>query len=268
MIEIAIVTDEIALDLQEALKHGFGFGIKKYELRCLGSYEKRIPYVDQTDLDLIDKLLNEKKIEITALSPGTFKIMAGEKEKLNFELKKTLPDTCKLAKKFGAEKIITFGFMRDETTEKDIIEILKQAGKIAAEYDLILAIENEPGAYCDTAANTLRVIEAINMPNVKINWDPGNAVSSGETAYPTGYDLIKDHMVNLHIKDTVLYPKNEMKLLNDGGVNWLGQLHAIISEKRLPYITLETHVFPLLESTTEDMKRLKILLEAVEKLME
>ena len=183
MIEIAIVTDEIALDLKESLKHGLNFGIKKYELRCLGSYEKRIPYVDQKDIDLIEKLIAERKIEITALSPGTFKIMAGEKEKLKFELEKTLPDTCKLANKLGAEKIISFAFMRDKTSEKEIIEILKKAGEIAAEHNLIIAIENEPGAYCDTAANTLRIIEAVNMPNVKINWDPGNAMSSGETPY-------------------------------------------------------------------------------------
>ena len=268
MIEIAIVTDEIALDLKEALKYGFGFGIKKYELRCIGSYEKRVPFVDKNDLEHIESLLQSSKIEeITALSPGTFKITASEKEALKFQFEETLPKTFALAKRFNVKKIITFGFMYDDTTEENIIKLLRKAGEMAAKYDLILAIENEPGAYCDTAENTARIIKEIGLDNVKVNWDPGNSLSSGEVPYPTGYNHIKDMMVNLHIKDTVLHPKNEMKLLNDGGVNWLGQLYDVVSNKKLPYITLETHVFPLLESTTEDMKRLKILLETVDKLI-
>ena len=268
MVEIAIVTDEIALDLRDALKHGFEFGIRKYELRCLGSYEKRIPFVDQQDIDFIQDLLIQKKIEITALSPGTFKIMASETEKLAHEMEKTLPQTFSLAKKFKAKKVISFGFMRDETPESKIIELLRQAGEMAAEYDLIFAIENEPGAYADTGENTARIIKEINLDNVKVNWDPGNALSSGEIPFPTGYDYIKDMMVNLHIKDTVLHPKYEMRLLNDGGVNWLGQLFSVIHEKRLDYITLETHVFPLLPATITDLQRLKIILNAVKQLEE
>ncbi len=268
MFELGIVTDEIDLDVKKSIKHGLDFGLSKYEIRCLGSYEKRIPYVDQEDIDFLLNLLAEGTIEITALSPGTFKIKPSESDKLQKEMEETLPKTFELAKKFNADKIITFGFMRDGTEESDVVELLRRAGKMAAEHNLKLAVENEPGAYLDTGENTARLINKVAMDNVKVNWDPGNALSSGDIPYPIGYEHVKDLIINFHIKDSIPVPpdKWENKLLNDGGVNWLGQLNALYKDQRLPYLTLETHVFPLLESTEEDLKRLDVLFDAVKKL--
>ncbi len=268
MFELGIVTDEIDLDVKKSIKHGLDFGFKKYEIRCLGSYEKRIPYVDQKDIDFLLNLLNEGTIEITALSPGTFKIKPSESDNLRKEMEETLPKTFELAKTLKTDKIITFGFMRDDSDENKVVELLQTAGKMAAEHDLRLAVENEPGAYLDTGKNTARLINKIAMDNVKVNWDPGNALSSGDIPYPVGYDYVKDLIINFHIKDAIPVPpdKWENKLLNDGGVNWLGQLNALYKDRLLPYLTLETHVFPLLESTEEDLRRLDVLFEAVKKL--
>jgi sugar phosphate isomerase/epimerase len=268
MIELAIVTDEIALDLEDAIRHGREFGIKKYEIRCIKSYEKRVPFIDAEDLNRVRELVDEGSIEITALSPGTFKINPSDKERLQAELEETLPKTFELATELGAEKVITFGFMRDETDEHTVVRLLKQAGELAAEHGVLLAVENEPGSYCDTGENTARVIQAVNHGSVGVNWDPGNALSSGDVAYPLGYEAIKPYLMNLHIKDTIPVPpdKWENRLINDGGVNWLGQLKAVLDDGILSYLTLETHVFPLLESTREDLRRLNILFEAIEKL--
>jgi hypothetical protein len=73
MLELAVVSDEIALDIREAMRYGLQWGFRKYELRCLGSYAKRIPFVDAADLDYIDGLRKENKIEISALSPEHLK---------------------------------------------------------------------------------------------------------------------------------------------------------------------------------------------------
>ncbi|MBN1541781.1 sugar phosphate isomerase/epimerase [candidate division KSB1 bacterium] len=264
MIELAIVSDEIALDIREALRYGLDWGFRKYELRCIGSYEKRIPFVDKNDIEFIEQLLQDRKIEITALSPGTFKIMPSQEKELEFQLTKTLPQTFALAHRLKVKKIITFGFLRDQTTENRVIELIARAGEMAAKEDLLLVVENEPGAYCDTGANTARIIRSIGMENVLINWDPGNALSSGEVPFPNGYAHVKPYIANLHIKDGVAEPKIEMRLINDGGVNWLGQLTALLREPVLPFLTLETHVFPLIESTRTDLTRLRTILQAAE----
>ena len=264
MLEIGIVTDEISLDVREAIEVGLKLGIKNYELRCIGGYDKRVPYVDEKDIDFVLENVSSGKIKITALSPGVFKIKPGDLDRLKFEMEKVLYDTFKLARKLDVNKIIIFGFVRDGTPEEEVVEILKSAAKLAFEENFVLAIENEPGFYCDTGGNTAKIIKAVKMENLKANWDPANAVGAGEFAFPTGYEKIKNFMVNLHVKDSVSHPEFKCTLIGDGAVNWFGQLRSIIKDKIISEITLETHHLPLVESTVENLKRLKQILKAVE----
>ena len=149
---------------------------------------------------------------------------------------------------------------------EEALSILKEAGQIVAKHGLQLSIENEPGFFCDTGVNTAEFVKSINAENVGINWDPANALVAGEAAYPVGYEAVRPYLQNVHIKDAIPIPpdKWENRLIGDGGVNWLGQLRALINDKPIDHLTLETHVFPVLEATREDVRRLKILMNTVE----
>lgn len=265
--EFGILSDEISLNLEEALSEGKAMGFRKYEIRCMDSYEERIPYFKKVYEDRLLEEIEKGEIEVTAVTPGLFKIHLSDTEKLEKQLHTDLPKTCELSRRMGCPLIILFGFLREEgQNEQAVVERLQEAGKIAAEYDLKLAIENEPGSFCDTGEATAAIIEQVNLENVGINWDPGNAVSSGEAAFPIGYRAVKPYLLNVHIKDTIPIPpdKWENLIIGEGGVNWLGQLKALKKDKILSHLTLETHVFPLLESTREDLRRLKILMETVD----
>ena len=122
--------------------------------------------------------------------------------------------------------------------------------------------------FCDTGVNTAEFVKSINAENVGINWDPANALVAGEAAYPVGYDAVRPYIQNVHIKDAIPVPpdKWENRLIGDGGVNWLGQLRALMNDKPIDHLTLETHVFPVLEATREDVRRLKIIMDAVDAL--
>jgi len=265
MAEIGIVSDEISLDIKEAIEIGLELGIKNYELRCIGSYERRVPYVDEKSLNFILKNVESGRINITALSPGVFKIKPSEVEKVKFELETVLPDTFKLAKSLGVNKIIIFGFIRDGTSSDYVVEVLKKASNWARSEGFVLAIENEPGFYCDTGKNTGEIIRMVQMENLGANWDPANAIGAGEFAYPSGYEFIKNFIVNLHIKDAVNYPEFKCTLIGEGAVNWFGQLKALIQDGIMDKIniTLETHHLPLVESTIENLKRLKSILKTI-----
>ncbi len=154
--------------------------------------------------------------------------------------------------------------MREPGVQLDtVVELLKEAAEITGAFDLQMAVENEPGSYCDTGINTAAIVESIDMPHVGINWDPANAVVSGEVAYPIGYQAVLPFLQNVHIKDAIPIPpdKWENRLIGDGGVNWLGQLRSLLIDKPVSHLTLETHVFPLLESTREDLRRLRLLFD-------
>ena len=161
-----------------------------------------------------------------------------------------------MAQRLDAPTIIVFSFMRSNDGSKaEAIDLLGKAGEIVASHGLKMAIENEPGFYgywreysCLGQSNWLE--------NVGINWDPGNAVSSGEAAFPVGYQAVLPFLLNVHVKDTIPVPpdKWENLLIGDGGVNWLGQIRAL-AKNGLPNISPWRHVFPLLESTSEDLRR-------------
>jgi sugar phosphate isomerase/epimerase len=266
MFEIGIVTDEISLDIKESIEIGLKLGIKCYELRCVGSYEKRVPFIDEGDLNYILKETSAGRIKITALSPGIFKIKPSDSEKLKFEIEETLPKTFKLAKKLNVEKIIIFGFIRDGTPEDFVVNILKDVAKFAKAENFKLAIENEPGFYCDTGANTASILEKVGAENLGANWDPANAIGAGEFAFPIGYERIKKFVFNIHIKDAVNHPEFKCLLVGDGSVNWFGQLKAIAKDKLVDTITIETHYLPLVDSTIENLKRIKAILKAIEEI--
>lgn len=263
--ELAIITDEISLDLEEAVRHGRELGFQTVEIRCLDDYAHRVPALLPGRRERLLELVRAGAIRISAVSPGTFKIPLSDRLRLRRELDEGLPRSCELAKALGAGRIITFGFMREPHGDRDeAVARLREAAGIAAAHGLELSIENEPGAYADTGVRTAALVEDIGLEAVGVNWDPANAVYAGEAAYPVGYVAILPWLHNVHVKDGIPLPpdKWENRLLGDGGVNWVGQLRDLLRDRPVPHLTLETHVFPLLESTRENLRRLRLLMAA------
>ncbi|MEX0326215.1 MAG: sugar phosphate isomerase/epimerase family protein [Puniceicoccaceae bacterium] len=264
---LAIISDEISLDLEESIRLGKEMGFHKYEFRCLDGYGHRVPDLLPGRREQLQNLVAKDEIEVTALSPGVFKIKPGDTDRLQKEMEDILPRTCVMAVELDAPRIIVFGFLREDGIPNDqVIDLLRQAAQVVDTFGLEMSIENEPGAYCDTGANTAAMVEAIGMDNVTINWDPANAHVSGEVAFPSGYEAALHHIGNVHIKDAVPIPpdKWENRLIGDGGVDWPGQLQRLLLDMPVEHLTLETHVFPLIESTREDLRRLKQLLAEAE----
>jgi sugar phosphate isomerase/epimerase len=263
---LSIISDELSLDLEESLQAAEEFGIRKFEIRCLDDYEHRIPNFRPGRLERLEELVSAGTIELTALSPGTFKIPLSDTQQVRRELDQTLPRTCEIARALKVPRVIVFAFLREPGKDAaEAINRLKEAAAIAEAHDLELCIENEPGAWCDTGVNTAAIVKAIGQEHVGVNWDPANAVYSGEAAYPVGYDAVRPLIRNVHLKDGIPLPdgKWENRLIGDGGVNWIGQLRAFRRDQPVSFYTLETHVFPLMESTREDLRRLRILEAAV-----
>ncbi len=246
------------------MEEGKQLGFRKYELRCLDDYEHRVPYFKPGRKEDLLAAVGSGEMEITAVTPGLFKGGLQDVETVKRELLEALPDTCEISRELGADIIIVFSFKReDESDEPEALALLMEAAKTVESFGLKMAIENEPGMFCDTGVTTARILDKINQPHVGINWDPGNSCSAGEIAYPVGYEAVRSRMINCHIKDTIPLPpeKWENRLVGDGGVNWLGQLHALIRDGDLSHLTLETHVFPLLQATREDVRRLRLLMD-------
>jgi sugar phosphate isomerase/epimerase len=265
-IALGIVSDEVSSDFDEAVGHGLSWGISQYEIRVLQS--GRVPDIEEEEFQKVMETAREKGVEITALSPGTFKHPLSKISDLDRELAETLPRTIALAKRSSTSMIITFGFHRQEGESPSLydraVEYMGKAAELAAKEGIRLAVENEPGFWCDTGVNTLRLIRDVNSPALGANWDPCNAYGTDERPYPEGYEAIKPAIINVHAKDTLKGALIQCVPVGEGVIDWKGQVQALVRDQIVRHITIETHCHPLVENSQKNVQVLRAMLEESE----
>ena len=133
--------------------------------------------------------------------------------------------------------------MRPEECFDRVVVALHGLAEHAAPHGLIIGIENEHACHIGTGAETARVLAAIDHPNLKVVWDPCNALVAGENPYPEGYGLVPpDRIAHVHAKDcTVTDHKPTFCAVGEGGVDWKGQIASLVSDGYKGWISLETH---------------------------
>ena len=261
---LGIVSDEIAPDFRAAIRHGLSWGITRYEIRCLAS--GRVPDVRPDEWTATVAAAREAGLTITALSPGILKHTLDRADELEREIREVLPRTIECAAQCGARLIIVFGVQRragDGPRERDaVIGLLRRAAEQAAEAGMKIAIENEPGFHCDTGAATRAIIEEASSTALGANWDPCNAFGTDELPYPAGYRAIRPVILNVHAKDTARGSLIQCVPIGEGVIDWAGQVRALLDDRVVPHITIETHCLPLVEQSAKNVRALRALMES------
>jgi sugar phosphate isomerase/epimerase len=120
-----------------------------------------------------------------------------------------------------------------------LADLAAQAGK----QDVLIGIENEHACNIATAAETARLLKAVDHPALQVIWDPANALVAGETPFPDGYTRLPlSRIAHVHAKDCrvsdhapIFGPLGEM------GIDWQGQVDALVRDGYRGGISLETH---------------------------
>ena len=256
---LGIVSDEIVTDFGEALRHGQSWGIHLYEIRCLTT--GRIPRVDAQELRTVAGLVREHGIRVTALSPGMFKARLSHTAEIEEELRSVLPATLDMAGTLSSPLVIVFGFQREAGEPADTyhraVDYMRRAAEIAERAGVRIAIENEPGFWCDTGVNTNTLIREVGSPALGANWDPCNAYGTDEVPYPQGYEALKPSIINVHAKDTAVGSLIKCVPIGQGAIDWQGQVEALLRDRPVEHITIETHCNPLIESSRHNVETLQ-----------
>jgi sugar phosphate isomerase/epimerase len=264
---IGIVTDEISLYVREAISLGVSWGIQDYEVRTTQS--GRVPFISSEDIETLHACKKEFGLNITALSPGTFKIPLSDEAGISKELTEVFPATIELANQFETPCIITFGFLRsvgaDESEFDRAVATLRQAAELTGAAGITLALENEPGFWADSGKRTARLLAAVNSKNLQANWDPANALGAEMYPFPVGYEAIKRWVVNVHVKDALRDSTLSCVPVGEGKINWEGQLRALVRDARVRHVTIETHCLPLVEKSKRNLDAVTRILKKIEK---
>jgi sugar phosphate isomerase/epimerase len=260
---LGIVSDEIDNDFAVAAEHGTSWGISRYELRVLTT--GRVPHVESAEVTRLVQTVRDRGLQITALSPGMFKHPLSRSRELERELAEALPRTAEMCRRLGCPLIIVFGFHREEgepaSNADRVVDFLRRAAEKAAADGLKMAVENEPGFWCDTGVNTAATIRKVGSPALGANWDPCNAFGTPERPYPEGYRAVRDVIFNVHAKDTRKGSLIQCVPIGDGVIDWPGQITALLRDRPVGHITIETHCHPLLENSKRNVETLTRLMQ-------
>jgi sugar phosphate isomerase/epimerase len=261
-LEIGVVTDELSRDLNESLKLCREWGMAHIELRE-GS-ERRFPGFTPDEFALVENAISDG-FEVTAVSPGIFKGHADDESAIRSEYENVLPETIDLALQFKCPIIICFGFekYRGESDRNRVraMRSLELAANLTWAEGIILAVENEPDFWIDDAADEAAMFEEIGHPGLKANWDPANTHWGGKLPTRAGFEALKPHIVNVHVKDfTPDDPDVPWRPVGQGQTPWSEYLPWVAEETTIEHITIETHAPPLVENTRDSLKALRQLL--------
>jgi len=284
MIKISIVTDELSADPESAIELATDWGVHDFELR--GYFAERVPQLTAYQVRQLGLMLDDFGARVVALSPGLFKMpypavdpvrwsftvldQAAHEEwesarrLVQTHVKENLPKTLDLANALGARIIICFGFHRagrePGSPPTAVIDILGEAAEKAASAGIILAVETEEAYWADTGKRTRQVIEQVNHPALRVNWDPGNAFCAGEQPFPNGYAALRGLIQHVHFKDARRTTDGGAEFVSHGEIDWQGQVQALVRDGYDGYLSIETHLRPKIAEAKAAYDRLSRLI--------
>lgn len=258
--KLSIITDEISQDFGRALEVASQeFGLGYVELR--GMWNKNLMSLDEKETAEARRLLDRYKLKVTDIASPLFKTdwpgaprskFSPEKQQFGADFPfdkqgEVLERAIGLANAFGTDRIRCFDFWRLEDPKPfraAMNDKLREAAAKAAEKKMVLLLENEFACNTATGAEAAQTLQAVQSPNLKLNWDPGNAAFRGEIAFPDGYaGLPKDRIAHMHCKDVVRKPDGtyEWAAVGRGIIDFVGQFRALQHDGYTGTMSLETH---------------------------
>ncbi len=235
---VAVFTDEInRQDPVRALGLAREWGIDAVEIR--GMPGGRFPRVSDAEIKQFGGWIEAAGLHVSGVSPGLFKESVTDPI-VETGIQTLLPRACEVARSWGTDLVSCFGFARDtQAPTARVIDTLARMQEIAAAAGCRLVLENE--AVCWGATGTEAAALVRQVPGLLLCWDPGNAARAGATCpFPDEYDGLRALVAHVHVKNYNPVEKR-WSVMDEGPVDWQGQIDALITDGYDGFIVLETH---------------------------
>lgn len=240
--KISVFTDEINReDPVRAVQLAKQWNVDFVEVRSLPG--GRFPEGPDTELRDFFKMVDDAGLQISGVSPGFCKC-ASDDPSVATVLAEGLPRACEWARRAGTDRVICFGFKRDDSPQvpQAAIDRVAEMADIAGRHECRLVLENEPICWGGTGLEAAGMIRQIGADRLTLCWDPSNSARAGSAVpYPAEYDQIKDLVSHVHLKNYDPQ-QNCWSLIEQGVVDWPGQLAGLADDGYTGYVVVETHL--------------------------
>lgn len=238
---LSAFADEIDANLKTQLDVLDQHGIKFIEMRNVD--EKNIVHYTLEEVREIKRLLDARGFKLSAVGSPIGKISINDDFEPHLDLFK---HTVEIAKIMGSPYIRMFSFFipqgeKPEIYRDEVIDRWKQFAEAAQGSGVVLLHENEKDIYGDTPERCLDLLKSVNSDYVRGIFDFANFVQCDVKNYPEGYELLKDYIEYVHIKDAV-YSDHHVVPAGDGDGSVEEILRELYSKGYEGFLSIEPHL--------------------------
>ena len=185
------------------------------------------------------------KYGINASSIGSPIGKIGIKDEFEPHLEK-LAHTIEIAKILGTKYIRVFSFFIPKEDDPaiyrdEVMARMKAMTALAGREGVILLHENEKDIYGDIAVRCKDILDTVDSDNLRAVFDPANFVQCDQVTYPDAYEMLKDHVVYMHIKDA-LFADSSVVPVGHGDGRVRDILQALSDRDYDGFLSLEPHL--------------------------
>ncbi len=255
---LAAITDEFSPDIETAARAMREAGLEGAELRML--FGKNVVDLTDAELDRALAIVRAERLEVISIASPLLKcVLPGAPEvderfqkdmfaaSLGFDDQpRVARRTFEIARRCGAKVIRVFSYwrtVRPQEIRERIATALNDLAAEAAPHGVTIALENEHACNIATGTEVAQALGPSSHPNLKVVWDPANALVAGEEPFPAGYGKIPRGLIaHVHAKDCrIVNGAPQWLELGEGVVDWKGQFAALARDGYNGWVSLETH---------------------------
>ncbi len=198
---ISAFADEIDPFLEKQMDVLDAHDIKHIEIR--GVNGKNVTQWELEDIRAIKKQLDRRGFHISAIGSPIGKIKITEDFAPHFKL---YEKTIEIAHILGTDIIRMFSFYPGDSVASfrdEVMERWYRFTKKAEDEGVKLYHENEKDIFGDTPDRCLDLINTMASGNVRAIFDPANFIQCKVETYPYAFEMLKEHIAYVHVKDAL-----------------------------------------------------------------
>ena len=237
---LSAFADEYSKNFDEQLIGLAENDIHNIELR--GVNNKNVDKLTLDEVKEVKKKLDDCGIGLSAVGSPIGKIKITDDFDAHLELLRHVIEEAHI---LGTDRIRMFSFYLPEGENANkyrgqVMDRLSAMLDIAEKENVLLCNENEKGIYCDISERALDVQRYFGG-KIKCVFDHANYLCCNDEPYPKAYQMLKDEIFYMHIKDYLL-PEKRMARAGFGSGKIKETLADLNKFDKTYYLTLEPHL--------------------------
>lgn len=217
--KLGVLCDGISRDVEHAFQVMNETGIEYAAFQNLWDKEvcEHSPAEEKKLKELVDRY-NIKVSCITRHNFTHFRVMETDIKSLDYRREIDIfKKSIELAHSFGTRNVrvmvckkevniwgkggADYWLARNNEAWDRFLDIYREPLEIAEKEDIDLLAETSNDGMLTSGYLHRKFVRDLGSPRMKTLWDPANSIVGGDTPFPDGYEMVKDSLAELHIKD-------------------------------------------------------------------